>query len=271
MARKKKKAPAGAPLWVVSYGDMMSLLLTFFIMLASMANYDEVSDRFMTAIESIREALGMPGQVGQKKVDMSVDFHSMLNRLESIVKPDLPEDMADTEEDGIYGKHFRVERIRDGQELVIGGPVLFEPFSSQLSEAGRRALEAVAEELRGHRNKVDIRGHAAEEPRPDDWTEEDSILLSFQRADAVAAELIISGVDPRALTRVACGSNEPVARGVYDPTRRGQGRRVEIVVRQSLIDDYVKPVGDADTSAAADINPVTASADAANPSPQAAP
>ena len=29
--------PAGVPEWVVSFGDMMSLLLTFFIMLVSMS------------------------------------------------------------------------------------------------------------------------------------------------------------------------------------------------------------------------------------------
>ncbi len=34
MTTKKPKTEEGAPLWVVTYGDMMSLLLTFFIILA---------------------------------------------------------------------------------------------------------------------------------------------------------------------------------------------------------------------------------------------
>jgi len=256
MAKKKKKAPQGAPLWVVSYGDMMSLLLTFFILLASMANYDEVSERFMTAIESIREALGMKGQVGTKKVDMSVDFHSLLARLESIVKPDLPEDVANSDDDGIHGKNFRVTNIRDGTELTIGGPITFKPFSAELTDEGKSLLRQVGDTLRGYRNKVEVRGHAAEEPAPDDWTEEDAIHLSFQRADAIANELILSGVDHRTLRRVACGSSEPIARGIYDPTIRGQGRRVEIIVRQSLIDDYLHPPPTSGTPGA---QPVTAS------------
>ncbi len=37
MALPEDDPPPGVPEWVVTYGDMMSLLLTFFIMLVSMA------------------------------------------------------------------------------------------------------------------------------------------------------------------------------------------------------------------------------------------
>ena len=37
---RKKREKKGAPGWVVTYGDMMSLLLTFFIMLVSYSNMD---------------------------------------------------------------------------------------------------------------------------------------------------------------------------------------------------------------------------------------
>jgi len=238
LKRRQKKQPEGAPLWVVSYGDMMSLLLTFFIMLASMANFDEVHDKFMEAIQSIREALGMTGQTG-RMVQPTVDFASMIQRLESIVKPKDPRNRGDTKEEGIYGKNFRLRRIRDGMEITIGGPILFEPFSDQLTEEGKEALQAIGTELVGHRNKIEIRGHAAEEPRPQDWTYADYRDLSYARAVNVANELILRGVDPRTIRVVAVGANEPVAQGVYDLEKRGANRRVEIIVRESLIDDYV--------------------------------
>lgn len=236
--RRQKQQPSGAPMWVVSYGDMMSLLLTFFIMLASMANFDEVHDKFMEAIQSIREALGMTGQVG-RRVEPTVDFASMIQRLESIVKPQEPQSRGDTKEEGIYGKNFRLRRIRDGMEITVGGPILFEPFSDQLNDEGRQALQAIGSELVGHRNKIEIRGHAAEEPRPKDWTYADYRDLSYARGVNVANELILRGVDPRTIRVVAVGANEPVAQGIYDLDKRGANRRVEIIVRESLIDDYV--------------------------------
>ncbi len=237
---KKKPPSGGAPEWVLTYGDMMSLLLCFFILLAAFANFEDpgTTQKAIAALESIKEALGMQGQAGNLP-DNEVDFHSMIRRLESLVKPDQPKNRGDATEEGIYGRNFRVRRIRDGMEITVGGPILFEPFSAKLTDEGREMIGRVGDELRGKRNKVEVCGHAAEEPRPADWTYDDAMKLSYSRAETVANALILRGVDPRTLRLVAVGPNEPVAQRVYDLEQRGQNRRVEIVVRESLIDDYV--------------------------------
>ena len=49
-------AEEGAPLWTVTFGDMMSLLLTFFILLFSMSEIKV--EKFLLASESLREAMG---------------------------------------------------------------------------------------------------------------------------------------------------------------------------------------------------------------------
>jgi flagellar motor protein MotB len=63
--------------------------------------------------------------------------------------------------------------------------------------------------------------------------------LSYDRAVIVADELILRGLDPRTIRVVAIGSNEPIAQEVYDPAKRGMNRRVEILVRESQVEDYV--------------------------------
>ncbi|MEQ8837538.1 MAG: flagellar motor protein MotB, partial [Lacipirellulaceae bacterium] len=47
----------GIPEWVVTFGDMMSLLLTFFIMLVSMSEIKE-DEQYQAMVESIREQFG---------------------------------------------------------------------------------------------------------------------------------------------------------------------------------------------------------------------
>ena len=45
MARRKKKEQEkkeGAPAWMVTYSDMVTLLLTFFVMLVAMASFEDV-------------------------------------------------------------------------------------------------------------------------------------------------------------------------------------------------------------------------------------
>ncbi|MDZ4133032.1 MAG: flagellar motor protein MotB, partial [Dethiobacteria bacterium] len=50
--RAKKKEPEGSPLWMVTYSDMVTLLLTFFILLFSISIID--IQRFQTVIISIQ-------------------------------------------------------------------------------------------------------------------------------------------------------------------------------------------------------------------------
>src|SRR5690606_29002317 len=137
------------------------------------------------------------------------------------------------------GKTFRLRRVRDGMEITIGGPILFEPFSAELTGEGREALNEIAEMLKGHRNKIEVRGHAAEEPRPADWDWDDAVHLSYERARHVAEELIGRGADPRAIRLIASGASEPIKRELYGTPDAGQNRRVEIIIREAQGHDYV--------------------------------
>ena len=59
MAKGKKKddQPSGAPLWMVTYGDLMSLLLTFFVLLLSFSVMEE--NKITQAITSVKRALNV--------------------------------------------------------------------------------------------------------------------------------------------------------------------------------------------------------------------
>ena len=61
-----KKEPAGAPGWIVTFADLMSLLLTFFVLLLSFAEMDVV--KFKKAVGSIRNAFGV--QTNGQYIDM---------------------------------------------------------------------------------------------------------------------------------------------------------------------------------------------------------
>ncbi|MEZ4766111.1 MAG: flagellar motor protein MotB [Calditrichia bacterium] len=55
--KKQEEAPAGAPLWIVTFSDLMSLLLTFFVLLLSFSSIQEVE--FQKALGSLKGALGV--------------------------------------------------------------------------------------------------------------------------------------------------------------------------------------------------------------------
>src|SRR5690606_27108975 len=55
--RQREEAPPGVPEWIVTFGDMMSLLLTFFIMLVSLSEIKQ-DEQYQMLVESIRKQFG---------------------------------------------------------------------------------------------------------------------------------------------------------------------------------------------------------------------
>ncbi len=62
MGRKRKppEPKKGAPLWMATFSDLVTLLLTFFVLMMSMANFDDTA-KVDAVIESIQEALDPRG------------------------------------------------------------------------------------------------------------------------------------------------------------------------------------------------------------------
>lgn len=238
MARNKQSEPAaGAPEWMVTYGDTMTLLLCFFVIIVSMSEIKK-DERFQQVMESLRRAFGgYHGAVGSTPIE-NVPTNTLIARLLELEVPELVNKKGDADEEGIHGKKFRVTNVRDGLEVVVGGRIAFERFSAMLKPEGRELIAKAAERLRGYNTKILVRGHSTREPLPEDSLYENARDLSFARAKAAALELERNGVRRIRLVAVAVGDTEPLVRQAYTEERRALNRRVEILVTEDLIDDY---------------------------------
>lgn len=246
MAEKKKpkeeERGESAPLWIISFADLVTLMLSFFVILAAgnAGTATTQSDpEFAKIVAALRLAFRDHSPADEAVLEAAADYSDLIRKLEDLAKKPRPKNGGDSNEPGLYGSSFRVRKLRDGMEITMGGPVYFEPLSGKLNEQGLQDVQHLAELLKGHRNTIEVRGHAADEPHPSDWTFKDLLDLSHQRANAVADELIRLGVDSRAIRIVAIGPNEPIARGPQDVGSLAMNRRVEVIVRESLIDDYM--------------------------------
>lgn len=239
MARSKKvrKGPEGAPEWMVTYGDTMTLLLCFFVIIVSMSELKE-DEKFQKVMESLRAAFGgYQGSVGSVPI-ANVPTNALIAKLLELESPILTKNKGDSDEEGIHGKKFRVTNVRDGLEVVVGGRITFDRFSATLLPEGRDLIAKSAERLRGYNTKILIRGHATHEPLPEDSLYDDANALSYARARATAQELESSGVRRVRMLLVAAGDTEPLVRQAYTERRRAINRRVEILVTEELIDEY---------------------------------
>ena len=226
--------PAGVPEWVVTYGDMMSLLLTFFIMLVSMSEMKTDDGKFRALIDSLEQVFGP--EIGlYSSPGKGLPKSSVYDKLASLgSSADGGMLKGNKKSKGPGGTNGTVRKIRDGQVITLGGPVAFDRFSAELSPSALSDLQAIIAAIRDKPNRVEVRGHDAPEPFPPDCPYRDSVDLSFARAHAVARQLVEAGILSDRIRISAAGNAEPraLARGIDS---QAANRRVDLF----LIDAYI--------------------------------
>ncbi len=242
MGKKCKCPPVGAPEWVLTYGDMMSLLLCFFIILVALSEIKK-EDEYRAIVAEVKKAFGMKG--GGGKIPSTDDPKlSLMKRLEELQLRQSPHKQpSNTDDPGMDGKNPQVTRVREGMLFTQGGRVTFEPGSADLTNKAIRDLQSVAGLVRGYNNKIEVRGHAAtmelgvQSAYPDLWT------LSYARAKAVMDYLASSEIGIRSdrIRLVANADSEPLVQRVYTPAGQEPNRRAEILVMEALTRDFQQP------------------------------
>jgi len=235
MAKRKQPDEPGVPQWVVTYGDLMSLLLTFFILLAAFSELKQERE-YLDVVKSIKEAFGYVGGAGRLPVD-----NDPLSALMEI-KPELgkindtePANVASTEPN-VTGENDTVSHVNEGMRFVIGGNVTFAPGSAELDARAKQILRRAAEEIRGTNFLVHVVGHAY---GVEDTTSGESLdVMGFRRAHAAMRFLVAEcGVDPLILRPQSAGDKEPAGGGSFAGDAGAQSRRVQIIQTEKTIDE----------------------------------
>ena len=160
MPKKKEECPAGAPLWMVTFSDMVTLLLTFFVLLLSMATLDEV--KFTEAKSSIKEAFGFHTVAAPTKYSLPIIPSPPKSKFSPIpqqttltyykrIKTDI--EMTKINE--------QVEVLRDQDRIIlrINESVLFDRGSAVLKPAAYPLLRKIADIVRPLPMAMRIEGH----------------------------------------------------------------------------------------------------------------
>ena len=220
--------------WIVTYADLMTLLLVFFVLLFSISSLN--MERFKAAILSIQASLGESapamGLIDLIGADGVLDKPARIDEIigiRSTRQEALAQIDAMINQRGLQGRIEVFER--DGAIIIhIRGAVLFDSGMARLTTEGRPILAAIARIVEEFRNfKVNIKGHTdnlpiATERFPSNWD------LSAIRATTVLRYLIEAGVDPARLTATGYGDVIPVADN-GTPEGRARNRRVEFVLQ----------------------------------------
>lgn len=243
MARKEKKSGPDEPVipgWIVTYGDMMSLLLTFFVLLLSFSTISE--EDFREAMMSLQGALGvltsdvsvlapMP-RPSRRDARESREAEEFARRLRRVLQ--------------ITGRAFLVKIDYDatgGVKITLPDAVLFDAGSAELKASAAPILQEISALLVDlPATFVEVRGHTDNSPLNVSPRYRDNHELSYWRADSVARRLVSQGgVQLPQIEIVACGDGQPVA---PNDTEEGRvaNRRVDVYIRGLVNRDRVEAI-----------------------------
>ena len=223
---KKQKQEEGAPAWMVTYGDMVTLMLTFFVMLLAMSEVKK-EDQFIEFMQAIRDAFGYNGGTRQVHLE-DVQIPRNVDLMEMLILPIQQHDFSKTRDPGIQGKQKKVRDNPERDVFVVGGRIQFPSLSAEPDGDEVARLAQFADEVRGHSTLIRVTGHCSRRPvKGTPFT--DHMDLSYHRARVVRELLIKQGIEPERIVIEADGTNQPVAEKAYTAAERQQNDLVEIL------------------------------------------
>lgn len=230
--------------WMITYADLMTLLLVFFVLLFSLSTFN--IEKFKEILESIRVNPGK-GEPTTSLIEF-IEIPDILNTeltIEQLTglksKSSLPgidqeaEDVLDDLNQFITqknrGKNVVLE-ILDGKVVIrVRGKILFRPGAAELNTAAEPILDDIVSIINEYSEySVNIKGHTDNTPiaslrYPSNWE------LSAIRATSVLKYLIKNGVSAKRLTATGYGDLFPVVPNT-SAKNRAINRRVEFVLEK---------------------------------------
>lgn len=215
-----------SPIWLVTFGDVTALLLTFFVMLFSTTKIP--SETWEAVVGPMSDSLqfSKAGRTPNPESDKAVPIIEL--------QPALPTEYLSA----VLQDHLRQDEVlrnaivrRQDSRVVISlyGNALFEQGNSQLSEKARDSVFRLGGVIANIGNQLEILGHA--DPTKNDGADfESNWLLALNRALAVAAELKASGYQ-RNIIALGLGDS----RYTHLDSDLSEARRFELARRVDLV------------------------------------
>ncbi|MBF0153707.1 MAG: OmpA family protein [Magnetococcales bacterium] len=231
MAKKCPACKKGTPLWFISWADMATLLLCFFVIIVAYSTVQKT--RFEELAGSLKDAFGVqrlqminPILSGQNLI--GTEFQQAVHFVELREKIRL---MASALVDN---GQAQVEEKQDGFHLTIKeGAILSADATTFNAEVGA-ILDQIGNVLTKGFNAIEIRGYTDSQRAQADRLETTSWYQGARMAAAVATRLTSGGeLQPERVRVTTYGEYQPIASN-NTPEGRKANRRVEIVVLKEM-------------------------------------
>ncbi len=205
--------------WVMTYMDVITLMLTLFVMLLAYADRGEESLQQVTG--GLAQAVG-----AESIIELPAPKPSIVPAIDKTM-----DTLADRMRAMGLAEGVEIEHDGESVKVQLSEKLLFSVGEARISEFAFEQLEPIVALLREESYLITVEGHTddvpiANERFPSNWE------LSSARAAYVVRYLIEEGIAPARLGAVGYADTRPRAENT-DEQGRGRNRRVTLVLEQS--------------------------------------
>lgn len=250
---KEQECPKGIPAWMATFSDLVTLLLTFFVLLLSFAKTETA--KYEAALGSIRNAFGgnvlKQGEVLQlgKSPDNSptmletanpirpfpIEFLTMEGLLDkheiNRESTEVLEEMKDQVNKYDLHDNSIIYEMPEGVKVKIKDKILFKEGTTEAADLNVRVFERIIKLMRENDWTLFVQGHASLGEKAKNGG--DALMLSAMRAQDVTRALIERGVRPEQISTVFHGDTRPdTGYGQGSQPNQKFNRRVEFILRK---------------------------------------
>ncbi len=226
------KIDPGAPKWVTTFGDLMSLLLCFFVLLLSFSEMDR--QKYKQVAGSMEKAFGVQRKTkvleqpkGIKMIAKDFDQESIATRLKELIGRQIEEEI----DDRLSDLKEQIEVESNGDEVIIRmmGESTFDSGKAQIREELKPLLMKIGASLADTEGDIIVAGHTDNIPVVR-GPFKSNLKLSIARAAEVAEYLLShSKINPERLSTMGFGEYRPIESNSTVKGRQ-KNRRVEIII-----------------------------------------
>ena len=234
MGKKKcPECPECLPEWLAAFGDLMSLLLCFFVLLLSMSSMD--AKKVSEAIGSLSGAMsvlegGTKTEISKRRIQESTPIQQQDETSEAVNR--ITQAVIDANEmmEKGHGPTISVEEAEEGFMIQLPASLLFKPGQAKIENQDAllflKRVALIIQQLPKNL-EIGIQGYTDNVPPGKNSPFVDNWELSAARAIAVLKELQANGVDPHRMFAAGYGEYHPIATNATAKGRE-KNRRVEI-------------------------------------------
>jgi chemotaxis protein MotB len=244
--REENEEKENSERWLLTYSDLITLLMIFFIVMYTMSKVD--SEKYKSVSQSLNSAMGgtvvgstggsiagtgggsIIGTIGASGTGTGSEptEEDRMNTIKSDVTKYL--------DDNGLKDNVNVEISERGLVIQIDNSILFDSGKDEIKDEARRRMILLGNILKETEGYIRVEGHTDNLPIHNSKFKSNWELSSARATNVVELLEEVSGISPERLSAVGYGEFRPVGDNNTEEGR-SQNRRVEIVIVSSKFDE----------------------------------